>query len=183
MPQKLVESSRAGLMIQGILPSKDQSMERLQEILLEGRFCEIRMLFYVGKDTARWIEQCLGLVGREPKLNGTGIDWRSFATLLVDDPPAAMVEKLKNWGVADHSAIFSRGLGLNSIFGDAPPREILSDDFVRNYQHYADQLFAWRMNDRAFTRLRSREFPFDLFASGEYTAKLEREWTTKEPLA
>ena len=56
-PQKLVQSSRASLALQGLLPVKDESLERLEEIVLEGRFCEIRMLFYVGKDTARWIDQ------------------------------------------------------------------------------------------------------------------------------
>ena len=52
-PDKLVESSRASLMLQGLLPSSGQSQDELDRALLDGRFCEIRMLFYVGKDLTR----------------------------------------------------------------------------------------------------------------------------------
>ncbi len=58
-PDKLVESSRASLMLQGLLPSGERTTEDLDRALLDGRYCEIRMLFYVGKDLVRWIEQCL----------------------------------------------------------------------------------------------------------------------------
>ena len=58
-PDKLVESSRASLMLQGLLPSGERSTEELDRALIDGRYCEIRMLFYVGKDLVRWIEQCL----------------------------------------------------------------------------------------------------------------------------
>jgi hypothetical protein len=181
-PQKLVQSSRANLILQGLLPANEESLERLHEILMEGRFCEIRMLFYVGKDTTRWIEQCLDLVDREPGLRSSGFNWQSFASLLVEDPPAAVVAKLKSWGVADHRAIFSRGLGLTCVFGDAPPlRDTLSDHFVRNHHQYADQMFMCRLNESTFARLRPDEFLFDLFASGEYTNMLEREWASQEP--
>jgi hypothetical protein len=181
-PQKLVQSSRASLALQGLLPVKDESLERLEEIVLEGRFCEIRMLFYVGKDTARWIDQCLDVVGREPGLQDAGLEWQSFATLLVEDPPEAVVARLSKWGVADHRAIFSRGLGLNSVFGNAPSRDLVSDHFIRNYHGYADQMFASRMNQSNFTRVGAGEFRFDLFASGEYTNMLERQWATQDPL-
>lgn len=178
-PQKLLEGSRAALMIQGLLPMRDESLERLQEKMLEGRFCEIRMLFYVGKDTVRWIEQCLDIVDREPLLREGGVDWRSFATLLAENPPAAVIAKLKSWGVADHRAIFTRGLGLNSVFAAAPPRDMLSDEFIRNHHRYADQMFACRMNPPPVARLQSSQFSFELFASGEYTAMLEREWASE----
>jgi hypothetical protein len=182
-PQKLVQSSRASLMLQGLLPAKEQTLEQLQEILLEGRFCEIRMLFYVGKDTVRWIDQCMGTLDRDPALQSSGIGWQSFAALLVEDPPLSVLAKLKHWGVVDHRAIFSRGLGLNSVFADAPPRETLSDEFVRNYHQYADQMFACRISASNFKRLRRDEFDFDLFASGEYTSMLERQWQTDDPVA
>src|SRR5579863_5505375 len=58
-PDKLVESSRASLMLQGLLPSGERSTDDLDKSLLEGRYCEIRMLFYVGKDLTRWIDQSL----------------------------------------------------------------------------------------------------------------------------
>ena len=57
-PDKLAESSRASLMLQGLLPNDEFTFEELNRRLLEGRFHEIRMLCYVGKDLERWIEQC-----------------------------------------------------------------------------------------------------------------------------
>ena len=46
----LVESSRASLVLQGLLPDSGQSTEDLDRSLLRGRYAELRMLFYVGKD-------------------------------------------------------------------------------------------------------------------------------------
>src|SRR5579864_8982644 len=63
-PGKLVESSRASLKLQGLLPTGEQSREDLDRALLEGRYSELRMLYYVGKDVARWIDQCLELAQR-----------------------------------------------------------------------------------------------------------------------
>jgi hypothetical protein len=178
-PQKLVQSSRASLMLQGLLPVKEDSMEQLQELLLDGRYCEIRMLYYVGKDTERWIEQCMGIVDREPTLRSSGLEWQSFACLLIDDPPSAVIGKLRSWGVADHKSIFARGLGLNSVFGDAPAREHLADEFIRNYHEYADHMFECRRSASGYARLSSSRFTFDLFASGEYAAMLERQWQSE----
>ena len=174
-PQRLIESSRANLMLQGLLPREDVAIDALDRIVLDGRFCEIRMLYYVGKDTARWIEQCIGSMEREPHLLSRGISWESFAVLLIEDPPAPVQRKLDMWGIADHRAVFRRGLGLNSIFAEVPPRELLPDGFVRNYHLYADQLFACRIRG-SFTRIRAQEFDFELFSSGEYARMLEREW-------
>ena len=67
-PGKLVESSRASLMLQGLLPSGQQSPEDLERALLEGRYQEVRMLFYVGKDILRWVGQCMDHVNRYPEL-------------------------------------------------------------------------------------------------------------------
>src|SRR5579862_9033223 len=63
-PSKLVESSRANLKLQGLLPQGEATREDLDRALLEGRYSELRMLFYVGKDLARWIGQCLEFVER-----------------------------------------------------------------------------------------------------------------------
>jgi hypothetical protein len=63
-PSKLVASSRASLKLQGLLPAGESTQEDLDRALLEGRYSELRMLFYVGKDLARWIEQCVELVER-----------------------------------------------------------------------------------------------------------------------
>lgn len=174
-PQKLIESSRANLMLQGLLPREEVGIDALDRIVLDGRYCEIRMLYYVGKDTARWIEQCLGSVERDRRIVSRGVSWESFAVLLIENPPAPVTRKLDQWGVSDHRAVFRRGLGLNSVFADVPPRELLPDGFLRNYHQYADQMFACRIG-RNFARILPTEFDFELFSSGEYARMLEREW-------
>src|ERR1700757_1417562 len=88
-PDKLVESSRASLMLQGLLPSGERSTDELDRALLDGRYCEIRMLFYVGKDLLRWIDQCLEHVERQPKFENAGVRYQSFAAYLVHHTPAA----------------------------------------------------------------------------------------------
>src|SRR5208282_415226 len=87
-PDKLVESSRASLMLQGLLPSGERTTDELDKSLLEGRYCEIRMLFYVGKDLVRWIEQSLDHVSHLPEFRDTGVRYQSFAAYLVNDTPA-----------------------------------------------------------------------------------------------
>jgi hypothetical protein len=175
-PEKLVESSRASLVLQGLLPAGDRNTQDVERTLLEGRFCEIRMLFYVGKDLLRWIEQCLELVERTPELNGTGIKYQSFAAYLVGHTPEAVQAKLKKWGVSDYRAIFSRALGLSAVFGEVPQRETLTDEFIRHYYRYADQLFQIRQGEAVFTEISELGFELEIFASGEYSRMLEREW-------
>jgi len=175
-PGKLVESSRASLKLQGLLPSGESTPEDLDRVLLEGRYSELRMLYYVGKDLARWIEQCLELAVRNPDVFPETLCYQSFADLLVQDAPSAVQSKLKKWGVGDYQAIFSRALGLHCLFADAPPRLLLSDDFVRNYYRFADHIFTTKQGERAFQSLNSKNFSFDLFSSGEYTRMLERSW-------
>src|ERR1041385_5207536 len=84
-PNKLVESSRASLMLQGLLPSGQQTSEDLERTLLEGRYQEIRMLFYVGKDILRWVSQCMEHVNRSPELQGSSLQPQSFAAYLVQN--------------------------------------------------------------------------------------------------
>jgi len=175
-PGKLVESSRASLMLQGLLPSGVLSADDLDRKLLEGRFCELRMLYYVGKDLARWVEQCLDFVEYNEPLRNQGIRFQSFASLLVNNPPAGVREKLHKWGVVDHKAIFSRAFGIQAVFAEAPEREILSDEFIRNYYRYADYLFTARQNLSPHKELDGMDFQFDLYASGEYSRMLERQW-------
>ena len=175
-PNKLVESSRASLMLQGLLPAGESSREDLDRALLDGRFSELRMLFYVGKDLVRWIEQCLDVIERHRETVPTGIVYQSFAALLVRDAPAAVEAKLRKWGVADYKSIFTRALGLNCLFANAPAREVLADDFLRNYFRYADQMFAVKQGELEFTPITSKEFHFELYSSGEYSRMLERGW-------
>ena len=175
-PQKLLQSSRASLMLQGLLPNENLSISELQTILVEGRYCEIRMLYYVGKDVVRWIDQVTEFVNREPDLRSSGLEWQSFANLVVEDPPLPVREKLRAWGVADYRAIFSLGIGLNALFADVPDRAVLTDDFIRNYHQFADHMFVWKQSQNPFGSVRSADFDFEMFASGEYSRMLERQW-------
>ena len=175
-PGKLVESSRANLKLQGLLPQGEATREELDKALLDGRYSELRMLFYVGRDLARWIEQCLEFADRHRDALPSGITYQSFAALLVQDAPPAVQAKLRKWGVADYKSIFTRALGLQCLFADAPGREVLSDEFVRNYFRYADQVFQVKQGEKEFTSVTSRDFHFELYSSGEYSRMLERSW-------
>ena len=175
-PDKLVESSRASLMMQGLLPSGERTTEELDRALLEGRRSELQMLFYVGKDLVRWIEQCLEHLARQPDLRDSGIRYQSFAAYLVNHTPDNVQTKLRRWGVADYRSIFRRALGLNTLFEEPPGGLALNDEFVRNYYRYADQIFASRQGQAVFTDIEELGFEFEIFASGEYSRKLEREW-------
>jgi hypothetical protein len=175
-PDKLVESSRAHLMLQGLLPSGELSQDEILQRLLSGRLCELRMLYYVGKDLERWVEQCAEMSERDDVLRGAGITAASFAQYLVDEPPTNVREKLVRWGVADYKSIFSRALGLNGVFSRVPELEWLSPHFVRYYYRYADQMFACRQGADTFRLLPTQNFVLDLYASGEYSRLLEREW-------
>lgn len=173
---KLEESQRASLMLKGLLPSGERSEDDLDHAMMDGRFSEILMLFYVGKDLSRWIEQCLEHIARQPELRDSGIRYQSFAEMLVNHAPAAVQTKLRRWGVADYRSIFMRALGMNTLLAAAPERHSLSDEFVRNYYRYADQLFASRQSQVAFAAIEDLGFEFEIFASGEYSKMLEREW-------
>jgi hypothetical protein len=175
-PDKLVESSRANLMLQGLLPAGERNSDDLERVLLDGRFCEIRMLFYVGKDLTRWIEQCLEHIDRNPESRDSGIRYQSFAAYLVEHTPPVVQEKLRKWGVADYKAIFARALGLCALLGSAPRPDTLSHEFIRNYYRYADHMFQVRQGEATFTDISGLGFDFEIFASGEYSRMLEREW-------
>jgi hypothetical protein len=175
-PHKVVESSRASLMLQGLLPSGQHSSEDLERTLLEGRYQEVRMLFYVGRDILRWIGQCMEHVTRYPDMQGSAFHPQSFAAYLVQNPPAEVASKLKKWGVSNHKSIFSRALGLNIILADMPPQETFSPDFLRHYHRYADQLFHSHLGQIPFADPAHLGFDFEIFASGEYSRMLERGW-------
>jgi hypothetical protein len=172
----LVESSKASLMLQGLLPNGDRDERDLNRTLLEGRYQEIRMLFYVGRDLNRWLEQCMEYVDRNPDLRDAGVRAQSFAAQLVDNPPAAVEAKLRKWGVADFRAIFARAMGLNAMLADVPPLEMLSEDFVRQYHRYADQMFQCKQNQTVFANIANMNFDYEIYASGEYSRMLERQW-------
>jgi hypothetical protein len=175
-PQKLARSSQAGLILEGLMPPGEADEEELERVLLEGRMCEIRMLFYLGKDLHRWIDQCVEFATRVEELTCAGLGFDSFAELLIHDPPASVREKLSRWGVNDYPAIFSRAIALRTLFSELPPPEVLSPEFIRNYFRYTDHVYACRRELRSPRPISSANFDFALYASGEYSRLLEREW-------
>ena len=177
-PASLLENSKAALMLSGIIPSDGSDKEKLQERLMTGRYSELRMLFYIGKDVLRWIDQCLESAARVDELRETGIREQSFASLLSSDPPAGVKEKLVKWGVTDWVSIFRRSIGLHVIFAEPPALANLTPEFLTHYHRYADALFDSYMESEPYFSITPHNFHFELYASGEYSRMLESEWGT-----
>ena len=173
---QLIESSRASMMLQGLLPAGDITHDTLQHRFLAGRFTEIRMLFYVGRDLERWVAQCVEFAQRDPDLQDAGLTATSFIQLLIDHAPSEIRSKLAGWGVADFRSIFRRAIGLNSLFSEAPRLEELNPHFIRYYYRYADQLYQCRLGAEGTALSDPGRFRFSLYASGEYSRMLERQW-------
>ncbi|HTS61572.1 MAG TPA: hypothetical protein VMH28_06085 [Candidatus Acidoferrales bacterium] len=176
-PSDLLENSKAALMLAGLIPNDGSDNDALKRRLLTGRYHELRMLFFLGKDVFRWIDQCVDWAERAPELPAaTEIKRQSFAGLLIAGPPDLVKHKLVRWGVADYSSIFSRSLGINSLFADPPPATLLADEFLRSYHRYADYLYRCYMDSQQHLTITSANFRFDLYASGEYSRMLESQW-------
>ena len=178
--ERLLENSRSALLACGALLGDGTGQEELARRLLEGRFSEIRMLFYLGKDLVRWIGQCLEFAERAPELAGVAIREQSFARLLTRHMPQAVSLKLQGWGVNDAGVIFARAIGLNQVFAEAPGFEPLAESFIRDYHRYADSLFACWQQLAPCREITSANFHFELYASGEYSKMLENEWERPE---
>jgi hypothetical protein len=166
-------------MLSGLIPSDGSDQEDLKRRLLAGRYSEIRMLYFLGKDVFRWIGQCVEWGQRLPELSGAEINSQSFAALLTADPPEAVKEKLVRWGVVDYSSIFKRAIGLNAMFTQPPAFDALAEEFLRNYHCYADCLYRCYMDSRPYRTVASANFHFLLYASGEYSRLLETEWAAE----
>ena len=175
-PDTLVECSRAQLMLAGILPMDGFDRETLQQRVIDGRVCEVRMLYYVGLDLNRWLDQCTEVAAHEADLKATGLSKSSFASLLVTDSPGHVHAKLQGWGVADYKSLFSRALGLNAIFACPPEKEVAQAGFLLDYHHYADGFFRCWRETQAGDPATPDAFTFQLYASGEYARILEHEW-------
>lgn len=175
-PSALLDNSKAALMLSGLIPSSGEDPGELSRRLLAGHYGEIRMLYFLGKDVLRWLEQCLETVTRVPELRGR--DWRaqSFAALLTRGLPAGVKEKLSRWGVSDYTSIFCRAIGLHTMFAAPPAFDTLSDEFLRNYHRYADSLFHCYMELESYQPAEAASFQFQLYASGEYSRMLESQW-------
>jgi hypothetical protein len=175
-PTTLLASSKAALMLAGVLPSDDSDPDDLRRRLLAGRYAEVRMLFFLGKDVLRWVDQCQEFVGRTPDLQGCDIRTQSFAGLLTGNPPPEVQSKLIAWGVTDYASIFARGVGLNMMFSAPPPFDDLASEFLGSYHRYSDALFRCYMDSRPHRTIAPANFHFSLYASGEYSRILEAEW-------
>ena len=172
----LMESSRASLALQGFLPRDETPEEELDKQLLRGRYAELRMLYYIGKDVFRWAEQCAETVQLSGMFTNRRIRPETFAVLLVQHIPAHVRTKLEAWGVLDFCALFRRSFGLHAVFQDIPPAESFSAEFLRRYHRCLDQWYEQRLKDWVFDRPEPEEFTFDLYASGEYSLMLEQSW-------
>jgi hypothetical protein len=178
-PDKLLEGSRAALMLHGLIPT-DVDMDELSRRILLGRHNEVRMLYFLGKDIFRWMDQCHEIVNKVEPLKTLGIRTQSFAAMLVDTPPKAITEKLTSWGVTDQRTIFSRAIGLRSAFEELPSMELLSQLFLRNYHRYADHLYSCYQRLGPFTVVTSENFPFELYGSEEYSRMLSEQFERLE---
>jgi hypothetical protein len=178
---RMLENSRAALMACGLMPGDGNGQADLARRMLEGRFSEIRMLYFLGKDVVRWIGQCVEIIAREPRLSPLGVCEQSFATLLTRHTPETVSLKLEGWGVHDPGVIFARAVGLNQIFAQPPELHELAESFVRHYHRYADYLFGCWQQTASFREITPANFRFDLYASAEYTKMLENQWGTTDP--
>lgn len=175
-PGVLLEGSKAALMLAGLLPGQGEDQDELRRKLLISRYAEVRMLYFVGKDLLRWIGQCMDVVARTEELGSLNIREQSFAGLLIYHAPAGVLEKLRQWGVANPQSVFSRAIGIATLFREVPPIEHLSEAFLMQYHSFADHLFVCTQHLGTFTEISSVNFGFELYASGEYLRRLEKEW-------
>lgn len=175
----LMESSRASLALQGFLPGEQESSD-LDQHLLRGRYAELRMLYYIGKDLTRWMDQCAETTAASGVFEERKIGAETFAGVLAHHMPHHVRTKLEGWGVLDFCSLFRRAIGLHAVFHDLPPVESFSHDFLRRYHRYLDHWYEQRLIAAGFDRPEPGDFVFDLFASGEYTLMLEQSWSASE---
>ena len=179
--EQLVEGSRAAVLLQGLgreAHGGDEESDLMRSVLT-GRYQEIRMLLFLGKDLFRWMQQCVDCMRRsDPEGSDvhSRISEQSFAALAVEHPPASVQSKLQSWGVADRRAIFSRAIGINSLFSSPPPLDTLSTMFLQNYHRYADHAYICYQHLKPFRALDPAQFAFEIYASEEYARLLSEQW-------
>jgi len=173
---KLVQGSRARLVLKGTMADEGLPREEWMRRLLDCRYCELRILFYLGKDLARWIGQCTEMAERDPELRGASVREASFARLLVQDPPRALVEKMVRWGIPDCGAAFRQALGLCILFESLPAQEVLAEEFLCHYRRYAEAVYEASQQASSFAVIENLNFRFEMYASAEYVRLLEAQW-------
>jgi hypothetical protein len=176
----LLEGSQASMALQGFVESEEDHEVLLRRVLA-ARYQEVRMLLFLGKDIFRWMEQSVGSLRGSDGADDRIVE-QSMAALLVEDPPLCVRLKLEGWGVTDRRAIFSRAIGIHSLFQDPPPVESLSPIFLRNYHRYADHAYICYQHSRAFLQIDASAYQFEVYASDEYARKLSENWNLDETL-
>ncbi len=169
-----LEGVRASLALQGLIASDDEESV-LYRRMLAGRYQEVRMLVFLGKDIFRWLRQCVEFVNSGESADSRIVE-QSFAALVVEDPPEAVRRKLEAWGVTDRRSVFSRAIGIHSLFQEPPHSESLSPVFLKNYHRYADHAYICFQHLQTFLPLDSKRFPFEIYASEEYARLLSDQW-------
>jgi hypothetical protein len=179
---ELVEGSRASLTLQGLLQTDgttcDADEYELERRVMAGRYQEIRMLIFLGKDISRWLQQCVDFIDRSVESGGQAgrMSEQSFASLVVESPPANVRQKLEKWGVTDRRAVFSRAIGVNTLFSAPPPLETLSPVFLKHYHRFADHAYICFQHLKPFQAPDSKQFEFEIYASEEYARLLSEQW-------
>jgi hypothetical protein len=178
---ELIDGSRAALALEGLADSPDEEAV-LRQKMLTGRYQEVRMLLFLGKDLFRWMQQCVEHVrgDREPeKEKDARIVEQSFAAMVVEAPPDSVRLKLESWGVTDRKGVFSRAIGIHSLFQAPPPADSLSPIFLKNYHRYADYAYICYQHSAAFLPLEASTCHFEIYASEEYSRLLSDGWSTE----
>jgi hypothetical protein len=170
----LLEGTQAALALQG-LSNPDAAEAELRLRVLNGRYQEIRMLLFLGKDLFRWMQQCVDYAERAAEPDSR-INEQSFSALLVESPPPNVSAKLEKWGVTDRRAVFSRAVGIHSLFEMPPPRDFVSPVFLNNYHRFADHAYICFQHLRPFRSLDASSCAFDIYASEEYARLLSDQW-------
>ncbi len=70
----------------------------------------------------------------------------------------------------------SSELDVTATLATTPDKNSLTNEFIRNYYRNADQLFLVLQGETTFADLSDLGFDFDIYASGEYSRMLEKEW-------
>jgi len=174
---QLLEGSRAAIALQQASLSNPQYAEIQKRVIL-GRYQEIRMLLFLGKDIFRWIDQCLDQMERSGEI-GLRINAQCFSALIVDTPPAEVRKKLEDWGVSDRRAVFSRAIGIRCLFEEPPDVDMLSPMFLEHYHRFADYSYICFQQMKAWQPMDGTAFDFKIYASEEYSRLLSEQWQTQ----
>jgi len=174
---ELLAGSKAAMAKQKLADSPPVAageQDELERRILVGRYQEICMLTFLGKDIVRWLAQCVDFTERSGATKK--FSEQSFAALVVEQPPKVVREKLERWGVTDRRAVFSRAIGVHTLFNSPPPIETLSAILLKNYHRFADHAYICFQHLRPFHEVDSRQFDFEIFASEEYSRILSEQW-------